>query len=209
MKPAPPGTDTHDRILAEAAALFAQRGFHGTSTRDIAAAVGVRQPSLFHHFATKQAILAELLDRDLGPALDRIRRLRSAGGSAAARLHAYLAADVAALIGFPFDARGLYDEEVLGDPAFAEQRRCREAFHAEIEALVREGLAAHEFREIDPEFAQQVIHAMTVETIFQVAGHRDDDLSTRPREIADFVLLGLLRDPAALAGVRTRAEELS
>jgi AcrR family transcriptional regulator len=47
---------TRERILREASRLFATRGYYGSSTRDIAAAVGIQQPSLFHHFPHKQAI---------------------------------------------------------------------------------------------------------------------------------------------------------
>ena len=58
-------TATRERILREASHLFAVRGYYGSSTRDIAAAVGIRQPSLFHHFETKQAIFEELLKYSL------------------------------------------------------------------------------------------------------------------------------------------------
>ena len=46
----------------EASHLFAVRGYFGTSTRDIADAVGLRQPSLFFHFPSKQAIVEQLQD---------------------------------------------------------------------------------------------------------------------------------------------------
>ncbi|MCB2223876.1 MAG: TetR/AcrR family transcriptional regulator [Actinobacteria bacterium] len=210
--PAGPRTDdasaTRERILKAAAAAFARRGFHGTSTRGIAAAVGIRQPSLFHHFPTKQAILAELLDRDLGPALERIRRIRAGGGRPAARLHAYVEADVAALLGFPYDARGLYDESVLEDPALAPQRAAQREFHAEVRGLVAEGLDAGEFHPADAEFVRQLIHAMTVEVIFQAAGQPRSDLADRPAAIAGFVLRGLLADPGDIDAVRAEAAAL-
>ncbi|MBI3690685.1 MAG: helix-turn-helix transcriptional regulator, partial [Mycolicibacterium aromaticivorans] len=60
-------TSTRGRILLAAASLFAQRGFFGTSTRDIAEAVQIRQPSLFHHFEAKHAIYQSLVELDLGP----------------------------------------------------------------------------------------------------------------------------------------------
>jgi hypothetical protein len=66
---------------------------------------------------------------------------------------------------------------------------------------VREGLASGEFRDVDPAFAQQVIHTMTVETIAWAA-RCTDDLSSRSSEIADFVLLGLLARPRDLDAVR-------
>src|SRR4029079_18535837 len=50
------------QLLEHAVALFSQRGFSGTRTKDIAAACGVSEAILFRHFATKedlyQAILA-------------------------------------------------------------------------------------------------------------------------------------------------------
>ena len=58
-----------DEILFVAARLFAEHGFAGTSTRAIAAAAGLRQPSLFHWFANKEAILERLLQRSLAPSL--------------------------------------------------------------------------------------------------------------------------------------------
>jgi AcrR family transcriptional regulator len=45
-------------ILDEAARLFRARGFHGTSVRDIVAAVDMLPGSLYYHFATKEALLA-------------------------------------------------------------------------------------------------------------------------------------------------------
>ena len=67
-------SSTRGRILLAASALFAQRGYFGTSTRDIAEAVQIRQPSLFHHFEAKHEIFRTLVELDLGPSIDRIRR---------------------------------------------------------------------------------------------------------------------------------------
>lgn len=48
-------------ILREAARLFAARGIAATSIRDIADAVGVKSASLYHHFASKEQIVQEIL----------------------------------------------------------------------------------------------------------------------------------------------------
>ena len=203
------GAETRQRILKAAAVLFARRGFHGTSTRDIANEVGIRQPSLFHHFPSKQAMLAELLDRDLGQALERIRRYRATAGSTAARLHAYLVEDVAALSQSVFDARGLYNDEVLGEDHLEDQRNQRKQLHYETRDLVTEGVASGEFRQIDPIFAQQVITGMLLDMIWVAGTRLSDDLSNRPDEVADFLLLGLLRNPDSLAMVRAEAAALA
>lgn len=49
------------QILDTAAELFAQRGFHGVSVADLGAACGISGPALYKHFASKEAILAEML----------------------------------------------------------------------------------------------------------------------------------------------------
>ena len=50
-----------EQILATAAELFATRGFHGVSVSDIGAACGISGPALYKHFASKDAVLAEML----------------------------------------------------------------------------------------------------------------------------------------------------
>lgn len=50
-----------EQILATAADLFAARGFHGVSVVDIGAACGISGPALYKHFASKDAVLAEML----------------------------------------------------------------------------------------------------------------------------------------------------
>lgn len=54
-------TNRREQILATAAELFAERGFHGVSVADIGAACGVSGPALYRHFSSKDAVLAEML----------------------------------------------------------------------------------------------------------------------------------------------------
>jgi AcrR family transcriptional regulator len=50
-----------ERYLRAAAELFAARGFHAVSIEELSAAAGVTGPALYRHFASKDAVLAELL----------------------------------------------------------------------------------------------------------------------------------------------------
>ena len=54
-------TSRREQILATAAELFAARGFHGVSVADLGAACGVSGPAIYKHFASKDAVLAEML----------------------------------------------------------------------------------------------------------------------------------------------------
>jgi len=53
--------ERRQQILAQAAELFAARGFHGVSVGDVGAACGISGPALYRHFASKDAMLAEML----------------------------------------------------------------------------------------------------------------------------------------------------
>src|SRR5688572_6793342 len=53
----------HTHILDAAARVFAARGFHRTTIRDIAQAAGVADGTIYKHFANKNALLFSLLDR--------------------------------------------------------------------------------------------------------------------------------------------------
>jgi AcrR family transcriptional regulator len=50
-----------EQILATAAELFAKRGFHGVSVAELGTACGISGPALYKHFASKDAVLAEML----------------------------------------------------------------------------------------------------------------------------------------------------
>jgi AcrR family transcriptional regulator len=63
------GDLTRERVLDAAEALFAERGYEGTTLRDVAARVGLRNPSLYNHFDSKESLYTAVLERDLGPVL--------------------------------------------------------------------------------------------------------------------------------------------
>ena len=72
---------TRERILDEAEALFAERGFAGTSMRDIAQHAGLTAASLYNHFEGKEALYTAVLQRGIRPLVDLMRGLadRDAG----------------------------------------------------------------------------------------------------------------------------------
>ena len=55
------GADTKREILTAATRLFSDRGFRGTSLADIAHEIGYSKASVLYHFASKEALLADMI----------------------------------------------------------------------------------------------------------------------------------------------------
>ena len=192
-------------ILLHAARLFAVRGYHGTSTREIAAAVGVRQPSLFHHFPSKLAIVEALLAFDLDLPHAYARTLREGPGSAAVRLYRYVLWDIAYCVRSPFDLRGLHGADIVEDPALATWKRKVDGYHADLRHVIEQGVQAGELVCDDPELARQAITGITLETVRQHGGGAATDGRGRPDRAASFALRALLARPDELGEVRRAA----
>jgi AcrR family transcriptional regulator len=103
-----PGKNAREEILDAAAELFTTHGYANTSTRKIADAVGVRQASLYHHFATKDDILEALLTGTVDRPLRLAAELIAEAGPSAGRLHTLVVADVKQLCESTWNLGALY-----------------------------------------------------------------------------------------------------
>ena len=127
-QPAPTSEpSTRERILSEALDLFARNGFAGTSVRQIARAVGLRESSLYNHFEGKEAIYHALID-SYGPA-SSAQRLRGP--------------DFQALRGDPKGLCRLYAAELLDQWCDPREQRFNELITTERNRLPAE--RAHYF----------------------------------------------------------------
>lgn len=68
-------------LIRAAAHLFRQHGFDATSTRDIAAACGMRSGSPFYHFDNKVALLAAVMEEGMGFAIARQAEVLAGAGA--------------------------------------------------------------------------------------------------------------------------------
>jgi TetR/AcrR family transcriptional regulator, cholesterol catabolism regulator len=143
------------RIVQETALLFDQRGYHQASMDDIARAVGVRKPTLYHYFKSKEEILfwihEEFIDLLMDRALDR-------------EAHTVMGADQA-LLELMGDILELMQTHRGHVRVFFEHHRelgeayrkaivsKRDRYQSLVEEIIRSGAAAGTFREVDPTLA--------------------------------------------------------
>ncbi|MFZ4892902.1 TetR/AcrR family transcriptional regulator [Plantibacter sp. Mn2098] len=119
---------SRDQILDAAAALFSEAGFSGASTRAIADRVGIRQQSLYYHFAGKDEILAELLSSSVRPSIDFVESIEAMVPerlSPAGALFALASMDVLTLRRTPHNIGTLYLLPEIQDPRYDSFRNQR------------------------------------------------------------------------------------
>jgi AcrR family transcriptional regulator len=132
-----------EELTRAAARLFAERGYQGTSLADLAKAVGVQKPSLYHHIAGKEELLWDVAQEGAAAfhaALDAVPqdadRIRNALRAHLAVVAAQL--DIATV--FVREWRFLSDEH---REAFVAERR---RYEERIRDLFREGVEQGELR---------------------------------------------------------------
>lgn len=180
------------REVIEQAALraFYVRGYHGTSTRDIASEAGMTAASLYHHFESKQEILRILMTQIMQEALATTRAaVLGSGGRPTEQLSSLMRAWVEFHARRQVEARvGLSELNSLE----ADGRRLVVALRDEQESMFREvirrGVETGEFETTHPTEASRAILNMgtAVATWF-----RSDGPETPAQVAATYVDLAL------------------
>lgn len=190
-------------LVHEAArAHFATRGYEATSMREIAADAGINIATLYFYCSTKEQLLFDVLINAQEQLAEGLReRIGAAGDSWSSRLAAAIGVHIkfCAEKAFPTTITRV-DMQRLTEEHRATYLAMRDAYEREFRDLLRGGIAAGEFRQVDPKL-----------TVFAILGightvgrwyRSDGPLS--PEQIAehyvDFTLAGLRAEPASERG---------
>ncbi|NBA96006.1 TetR/AcrR family transcriptional regulator [Pseudomonas sp. R5(2019)] len=90
-----PAPSTRDRLLEVALELFATRGFHAISLRDLASYLGLHAGSLYHHVESKQCLLFELIESALSDLLFNTKHRMKGARTPSERVRRFVQAFVA------------------------------------------------------------------------------------------------------------------
>jgi TetR/AcrR family transcriptional regulator, transcriptional repressor for nem operon len=80
---------TKERIIEQAATIFNQNGYAGSSINDIIKLTGLPKSKIYHHFKNKDEIAVAAFDRTLGLILEAVMARLSTENTAIDRLHAF------------------------------------------------------------------------------------------------------------------------
>jgi TetR/AcrR family transcriptional regulator, cholesterol catabolism regulator len=141
-----PGADGNRRaeLIRVSARLFRERGFDGTTIRDIAQAVGMRSGSPFYHFKTKQEILAAVMEEGLTAGLPTAAAIVAATLAPRDKFRALLRAHLEIVLGEGHDFIPvlLYDWRCLTPELRQRVQRLRDRYDQLWQDVVRELAAA-------------------------------------------------------------------
>lgn len=190
-----------ERILRTAAELIALRGFAGTSTRDIAGAVGVQQPAIYKHFGSKDDILAALVRLGMEQPLILADQLADVSAPAVVKLHHWLRASLDHLADSPYVLASILTTAELSRERFEAELALVNRFDQVTIDLVTASQREGDIRPIDP-----VSGARMVQALFDALAL--PAIAVSPAEIVEFAMTGLLADPRRLEEIGRAAAAL-
>ena len=140
-----------EQVRAAALRLFKEKGYHATSMRDIASAVGINKGSLYSYIKTKEDLLIPVFEQAMGVLLAEIEQLTADRSlTPTMRLKRAIHAHVSAVAN-NLDVLTVYLSEwrQLAAESLATNRTQRERYAALFHDILRDGIAAGEFRPMD------------------------------------------------------------
>ena len=138
--------DAARRLLVAAVEAFAERGYHATTTRDIAGRAGMSPAALYIHYKTKEELLHRISRIGHEKALEILRTAARREGGATERLADAVSSFVRWHAGGRTTARVVqYELDSLGPDARAEIIALRRQVDAEVRGIIQDGVTAGDF----------------------------------------------------------------
>jgi len=185
------------QIIEAVARVFAERGFHGATTQDIADVLGIKQASLYYYFSSKEAALELVCQKGVEGFFDAAKAIAARPESARRRLTLLIHSHLSPLIDRP-DFVKVFLNERHHLPRESRRRigRWSRGLERIFEGVIREGIAKREFRaDLDARLATLAILGMCNATS---NWHRKEnvDVARVAAEFAHLVIDGMGRGPA-------------
>ncbi|GAA2262112.1 TetR family transcriptional regulator [Streptomyces ruber] len=170
--------DAARRLLVAAVEAFAERGYHATTTRDIAGRAGMSPAALYIHYRTKEELLHRISRIGHEKALEVLRTAAGSEGTATERLAEAVRSFVRWHAGQHTVARVVqYELDALGPDARAEIVALRRRNDATVREIIEEGVAAGEFDVPDVRGTTLAVLSLCIDVArwFNAAGARTPD----------------------------------
>jgi AcrR family transcriptional regulator len=180
---------TRTTVIDTACGLFAERGYRGTSMKDIAETLGVRASSLYNHVLSKQDILFAIMDKAMDRALSAQEAALSGVAGPAEQLQAAAESLVLDFLRFPAEVTVCNTEVRSLDPANrAAIVAKRDRYAARVRTIITDGCRAGRFATANPDLAAFAVLEMGngAKSWFRPSGRYPDTYVAR--EYGEFAL---------------------
>jgi TetR/AcrR family transcriptional regulator, cholesterol catabolism regulator len=190
-------TSTRVQLVRAAAHLFREQGFHGTSVAEIATAAWITKSSFYHHFASKQALLAEILTDTASRVTPVAESIAGADLSAAERLRAAARHHVVELI---------HDQDMVA--CFVEEGRflapeyrdafvaARDSYEQSFRKILEDGVRNGEFRPVSVSVATLAVLGLCNSVVHWYHPGGPLDIDSVADQFADLAVRSLLSSPS-------------
>jgi AcrR family transcriptional regulator len=161
VSPTAKQSERQAEILYRAAQLFDERGYHRATMEDIATAVGLRKPSLYHYFRSKEEILfrihEEFIDLIISKHLERTKK-----GLTMTELLRSVMRDIVGLMDTHHSHVRVFFEHYRELPIRYQEKLeiKRNQYQAMVQATLAEGMASGEFRPGDARLISLAVFGM-------------------------------------------------
>lgn len=147
--------NTRADVVATAGRMFAEKGYHGTSMRDLGKELGLLGSSLYSHIDSKEDLLVEVVDEGARLFLDSAHGAMTVDGSAGERLRALIAGHVDVVLDHQDVVRTYLNEARMLDEGHRSRVvESRDAYEMMFRSVIGEGVDSGEFRaDVDPKIA--------------------------------------------------------
>jgi len=166
-----------EKVIDAAAQVFADKGFHGASTADIAEKIGIQQGSLYYYFDSKETALQEVCELGMSIYLQAIREAADIDGPVDNKMAGLVSNHLTALDGaLPYVRTYLYERRALSDERSQRLNQMVESYESTLEKILTDGVANGEL----PEKLNCTLASLYVMSMFNtvaVQRHRRHDMS--------------------------------
>jgi len=196
---------TRRDILDTARISFAKLGIAGTSIRSIALQLGSHPASVFHHFPTKEHVIAAVAAEVFSRQMPHIQNVLALGLQPDVALYKLVRDDALFTAGGEGDQRRLFLLPEMRSAQFPQLRHIWLKVLDSYVGILQAGVAAGLFREMPLRLTAEFLCTLPIVTIVSFSSERLGSDREVARQIARFAIRSVLAKPGRLESVEKRA----
>lgn len=196
-----------DQVVDQAAAVFARKGFHGTSIDELVEATGLHRGGLYYYIGSKEQLLIRIHERFIGPLLEQARNIVERSEPPEVELRLLADALIRDIVDYRDQVTVFLHEwkVVANNPEWQDVHRARREFESIIATCIRRGCESGVFRELDVPLTMRGFLGMINYTYMWLRAEGRSSAAEVSQAFSDIFLHGILAEPCLPDGTSKAA----